>query len=298
MNFSKQIALIGPTASGKTALAIELATQYGGIVLSLDSLAVYRTIDIASAKPTSSERKNIPHFGIDLLDPDRSFDVVMFLDEYRRAYAEASRNHTPLILVGGSGFYLKTLLDGISPMPKFSDDVLSQVADHMGDLSQAYQSLRLIDPLFADRIKPTDRYRVEKALLIYYASGKPPHLWFKEHPPVPIITDPLPIYEITVDRAMLRERIALRTSRMLRDGLIDETARLERRYGRSPNAMKSIGIKESLDYLDGRYTRSQLRDAIITHTAQLAKRQVTFNKSQFAKTIRGSLQILRQKLLR
>jgi len=298
MNTHRQLAIIGPTASGKTSLALEVARQNGGVILSLDSLALYRHIDIASAKPTPQERGEIPHFGIDLIAPDTPFDVTRFHDEYRRAYAYAQEHDQMLIIVGGTGFYLKTLLEGISPLPTITDAVRSTVSEMMRDLPGAYDLLRRIDSAYAHTLQLTDRYRIEKALLIARASGQTPTDYFRDHPPRPIITDPLPIYEVRTERALLRERIALRTAKMLRDGLIDEVCRLERTYSRAPHPMKAIGIREVLDHLDGRYNYTQLREAIITHTAQLAKRQTTFNKSQFEKTIGGSLQELRSRLLR
>jgi len=298
MNTHRQLAIIGPTASGKTALALETARRHNGVILSLDSLALYRHIDIASAKPTREERGERLHFGIDLIDPDTPFDVTMFLDEYRRAYAYAQEHDRMLIIVGGTGFYLKTLLEGISPLPVISDTQRMEIAKLMRHLPDAYRTLRRLDSAYADTVKPADRYRIEKALLIAHASGQTPSDYFRDHSPRPVISDPLPIYEVRTDRTLLRERIALRTAKMLREGLIDEVCMLERTYTRLPNPMKAIGIKETLAYLDGKLDHGALREAIITHTAQLAKRQVTFNKSQFGRTIGGSLQELRTMLLK
>jgi tRNA dimethylallyltransferase len=296
MNASHTLAILGPTASGKTALALDISQEYGGIILSLDSLAVYRDIDIASAKPTPSERGSIPHYGIDLLAPDEAFDVVRFGECYRNASSHAKKHDVPLIIVGGTGFYLKALLEGMSPLPTITEEIQHAVAEQLVDVGLAHQKLAEIDRAYANRIKPTDRYRIEKGLLIAYATHTTPTEYFRRHPPIPIIQDPLPIYEVSVARDILRERIALRTVKMLREGLIDEVCMLERRYTRAPNPMKSIGIREVLDHLDGRLSTRQLREAIITHTAQLAKRQVTFNKSQLGVTFRGSVGEIRKKL--
>ncbi len=291
------MAIIGPTASGKTALALEVARQNGGAILSLDSLALYRRIDIASAKPTPEERGDVHHFGIDLIAPDEPFDVTMFLEEYRRAMRWTREREIPLIIVGGSGFYLKTLLEGISPLPPLSAELRQKIEEQMRDRPRAYRMLEQIDPHYAAGIKPADRYRIEKGLTIALASDQSPTDYFRAHPPRPVIEGALPIYEIETDRGVLRERIALRTAKMLREGLIDEVSMLERTYTRLPNPMKAIGIREVLDYLDGKLDHAQLREAIITHTAQLAKRQVTFNKSQFEGTIRGRVPQLRKRLL-
>lgn len=291
------MAIIGPTASGKTALALEVARQNGGAILSLDSLALYRRIDIASAKPTPEERGDVHHFGIDLIAPDEPFDVTMFLEEYRRAMRWTREREIPLIIVGGSGFYLKTLLEGISPLPPLNAELRQKIEELMRDRPRAYRMLERIDPHYAAGIKPADRYRIEKGLTIALASDQSPTDYFQAHPPRPIIEGALPIYEIETDRGVLRERIALRTAKMLREGLIDEVSMLECTYTRLPNPMKAIGIREVLDYLDGKLDHAQLREAIITHTAQLAKRQVTFNKSQFEGTIRGRVPQLRKRLL-
>lgn len=296
MRPTQQLSIIGPTASGKTSLALAYARRYRGVVLSLDSLALYQGIDIASAKPMPEERGAIPHFGIDLIPPDEPFDVTRFVALYREAYAEASKEKRPLIIVGGTGFYLKVLLEGISPLPLLSDAITARVTEMLRDPESAYRYLKSVDPDYARRFNSSDRYRIEKALEIYFASKTPPSVYFREHPPEPVIVAPLPIYEITVDRPLLRRRITHRTDGMLAAGLIDEVCELERHYTRIPHPMKAIGIAEVLNYLDGRYTYETMREKIITHTARLAKRQVTFNRSQFRDTRKGSLEELEREL--
>ncbi len=291
-----QIAFIGPTASGKTSLSIQYALKHNGIILSLDSLALYQDIDIASAKPTVHERQGIPHFGIDLIRPDVLFDVTQFIRLYQQAFEQSLQEKRPLVIVGGTGFYLKMLLEGISPLPPLTQEAHNRTRDSMRDLTEAYRLLVAVDPHWAQTLHPSDSYRIEKALLVYFASGMAPSLYYRNHPPQPTITQPLPIYEISTPRPELRERIALRTDAMLHAGLIDEVCFLEKRYTRAPNPMKSIGIKEALAYLDAHYDYSGMRNAIITHTAQLAKRQVTFNKSQFPDAIRGTAGELESKL--
>jgi tRNA dimethylallyltransferase len=145
-------------------------------------------------------------------------------------------------------------------------------------------------------ISPSDRYRIEKALLIYEASGLPPSEWFRQNPPKPTIQN-LPIYNIEVDREVLRERIKKRTLKMLEFGLIDEVCRLEQRYTRLPHSMNSIGIVEVLEYLDGKVTLEQMCENISTHTAQLAKRQQTFNRTQFENVISAPLEELSNRLI-
>ncbi len=286
MQNSNQIAIIGPTASGKSALAVELAQKYDGIILSLDSLSIYKEIDIASAKPSIEERGGIEHFGIDVVYPDKHFDVTNFIDLYRQAKNNAEKNGKKLIIVGGTSFYLKMLIDGISPLPDIDEHIKQKVDDILGDLPRAYKILSEVDSRYAKRIEPNDRYRIEKALLIYFGTDAAPSEYFATNPPDPIIKGNLPIYEIVVDRDLLRKRISKRTDQMLSKGLIDEVCMLERKYTRTPPAMKAIGIREVLDYLDGIYSYDQLREKIIINTARLAKRQRTFNATQFGDTIK------------
>ncbi len=284
-----QIAIIAPTASGKTALSLRLAEKYGAAILSLDSLAVYREIDIASAKPTPQERGEIPHFGIDLLQPDQPFNVQSFLSVYTSAKDYCIRHEKPLIIVGGTGFYLKMLIDGMSDFPQISKHTVDKVSLLLRDIRSAYDRLCAIDPDYAKKIALTDRYRIEKGLQLYYETHIPPTRYYEAHPPVPIIEDPLPLYEIVWERPRLRERIRLRTKKMLEEGLIDEVIGLEARYTRAPNPMKAIGIKETLAYLDGYFDKETLQETIATHTAQLAKRQQTFNKTQFKNVTRDDV---------
>jgi tRNA dimethylallyltransferase len=201
-----------------------------------------------------------------------------------------------LIIVGGTSFYLKSLLDGLSPLPEITQEVQKKVAKKLKKLTQVYEELLYKDPTYMQKIKPNDRYRIEKALLIYEASGTVPSEWFAANPAKPIITN-LPIYNIDVEREVLRERIAKRTQKMYDMGLIDEVCYLEQKYTRAPNSMKAIGIVEVLDYLDAKIDKEEMLELITTHTAQLAKRQQTFNRSQFANITHAKLEDLEEIIL-
>ena len=297
MNSFQQLALIGSTASGKTALSIKVAQKINAHILSLDSLAIYKEIDIVSAKPTVQEREGIEHFGIDHLYPDQPFDVTTFISLYQEVVSRCQKEKKNLIIVGGTGFYLKMLLEGISSLPPLTAQSRTKTDEAMRDLSSAYHMLKSVDPQYMAAITPTDRYRIEKALLIYFETGMTPGIYFKEHPPIPAITEPLPIYQILWQKDILRRRIALRTEQMLQSSLIDEICYLEKKYTRAPNCMGAIGIKETLEYLDGKYSKEKLKEKITTNTARLAKRQTTFNNSQFKNVIQGSLKALEEKLL-
>jgi tRNA dimethylallyltransferase len=157
--------------------------------------------------------------------------------------------------------------------------------------------LHTLDPTYMGKIPPGDRYRIEKALLIYFATQMVPSDYFRAHPPQRSIIGTLPLYRITVPKEKLRARIHKRTRAMMQSGLIDEVAMLERRYTREPPCMKAIGIKETLAYLDGRYDKKRLLETITTHTARLAKRQTTFSRTQFDAHPALDRNALREKIL-
>ena len=294
----KQLALIGPTASGKTSLSIKIAQQMNAYILSLDSLSIYKEIDIVSAKPTLEERAGIVHYGIDYLYPNESFDVTTFIKLYHEVHAQCLEDGKNLVIVGGTSFYLKMLIEGISELPTISAETKEKANSYLQDIQKTYDWLYSKDENYMSNIASNDPYRIEKALYIYLETGLTPTQYFKKFPPKPTVTQTLPIYQIVIDRERLRERIALRTSLMINDGLIDEICMLEKKYTRAPNCMKSIGIKETLAYLDGIYDKKMLIEKITTNTARLAKRQTTFNNSQFNNVIKGSVTELEKILVR
>lgn len=289
----KLLALIGPTASGKSDLALSLASQHNAIILSIDSLSIYKEIDIASAKPSSDELKSIEHFGINILSPNETASVFTFIQEYHRASLHAISQGKNLIIVGGSSFYLKSMIEGLSYIPEITDETKSIVAEMLQNLEKSHHFLHQIDPVTMDKITPNDSYRIEKMLHLYLQTQIPPSQWFRQHPPKPIIQN-CPILNINIDRPLLRERITLRTQKMIEAGLINEVATLEQCYGRVPNSMKAIGILETLEFLDGKINKKELQEAISTHTSQLAKRQQTFNAHQFELTASGSVEVLKK----
>ncbi len=269
----KEIALIGTTASGKTALSLELASKTNSIILSLDSLCVYKEIDIVSAKPTIAERGDIIHFGIDEVYPNEEFDVIKFIELYKSSKDYALKNDKNLIIVGGTGFYLKALIDGLS------QGINSKIKLDIS-CAEAYDILYSLDNEYMGKIEKNDKYRVEKAYAIYKQTGLSPTQYFEKNQKIPIAKD-LKIFEILWDKEELKNRISQRTKIMVNSGLIDEVIFLEKKYTRAPNCIASIGIIETLEYLDGKLTKQELEDKISLNTAKLAKRQNTFNKGQF-----------------
>ena len=286
----KELAIIGTTASGKTALSLEIANKTNSIILSLDSLCVYKEIDIASAKPTKIERGDIVHFGIDEVFPNEKFDVIEFLNLYKNAKEYAEKNMKNLIIVGGTGFYLKALVDGIC-------DGLKENTNLDMSLNDTYNLLYSLDKEYMQKIEPNDKYRVEKAYSIYKQSGLTPSEYFLKNPKIALSPN-LPIFEILWEKDELTNRISLRTKQMIKSGLIDETIYLEKKYTRAPNCMSSIGIVETLEYLDGKISKQELEDKIIQNSLKLAKRQNTFNKGQFTNRVSNIIPSLNSEIIK
>jgi len=287
----KQLAIIGPTASGKSDLAIKIAQKIDAFILSIDSLSIYKEIDIVSAKPSKEELSLVKHFGIDEIYPDEYFSVDIFIELYKKVLQECQKEKKNLVIVGGTSFYLKSLIEGLSPLPNITQEVQEKVKEKLKNLQEYYSFLLSKDKEYMQKITPNDSYRIEKAALIYEASQLTPTEWFKQNPPKPIIKD-LAIFNIDVSRDILRKRIEQRTQKMLEMGLIDEMCTLEQKYTRKPNAMGSIGVVEVLDYLDGKVEKEEMLSLISTHTAQLAKRQQTFNRTQFEGIVSAPLEDL------
>lgn len=293
----QQLAIIGPTASGKSDLAIKIAKQMNAYILSIDSLSIYKEINIVSAKPSAEELSQVKHFGINELFVNEYFSVDIFIDLYQKVCLTCKEENKNLIIVGGTSFYLKSLIDGLSVLPDITEQTSLHVKNKLQDLSACYEFLTGIDAQYMQKIAPNDKYRIEKALLIYEASQMAPSEWFRLNPPKPIIKD-LKIYNIDVERSVLRERIEKRTQKMYATGLIDEVCFLEQKYTREPHAMGAIGIVEVLDYLDGKTEKDEMLSLISTHTAQLAKRQQTFNRTQFSDVTSAKLEDLENIILR
>jgi len=286
----KEIAILGPTASGKTALSLELANIYDSIILSLDSLSLYKEIDIASAKPTKKERGGIFHFGIDEVYINEDFSSKLFFELYAKAKKKAKQEDKNLIIVGGTSFYLKSLIDGLSPKPTINKEIKDKIKQI--SLENAYELIKKNDKEYANKISSNDKYRIEKWLEIYLTTNTPLTLYFQSLPKTSIAKD-IKIFEIEIDRKALKQKISLRTNNMIKAGLIDEVLYLEKKYTRAPKAMNSIGIKETLEYLDGFLDLEELQTKITNKTAQLAKRQSTFNKSQFSQIQRADIKTLK-----
>ncbi|EAJ6074068.1 tRNA (adenosine(37)-N6)-dimethylallyltransferase MiaA [Campylobacter coli] len=285
-----QIALIGTTASGKTYVANTLAKEFNAVVLSLDSLCVYKEINIANAKPSKDELMNLNYFGVNLLSVDEHFNVELFIREYQKAKEFALINDLPLIIVGGTGFYLKTMIDGLS----------QKIQDTTSNLSndEIYTLLLKIDPAYKYKIEKNDTYRLRKWLSIYESTNEIPSDFLKRTQKDGVLKN-IEIYELIWDREILRKRIEARTKEMIDNGLIEEARILFSNFDNNLKALNSIGLKECKEYLENKISLKELENLITIHTSQLAKRQRTFNKKFQSTPLEFSkaLMLLRNKFL-
>jgi len=291
-----QLAIIGATASGKSDLAISIAKKIDAYILSIDSLSIYKEIDIVSAKPSKKELQEVKHFGIDFLHVDDYFSVDIFINLYKEVLQICKQKNKNLIIVGGTSFYLKSLIEGLSEIPKITEEQALHVKIKLKNLQDCYDFLYSHDSEYMKNISRNDSYRIEKALILHVGSGLTPTEWFRVNPPKPVIKN-IDIFNIEVQKDILRERIFNRTKKMLNAGLINEVAYLEKKYTRAPHAMNAIGIVETLEYIDGFISKEEMLEKISIHTAQLAKRQQTFNRTQFDSVISAPLEALEDIIL-
>jgi tRNA dimethylallyltransferase len=281
------VAIMGPTASGKTAAALAIAKEIPVEIISVDSALVYRGMDIGTAKPSLEELASAPHHLIDIIDPLDAYSVAQFRADAIRLVAEIqARGRLPL-LVGGTMMYFKGLNDGLDDLPTADADVRARLDAEAARIGWPgmHAKLRDVDPVTAERLAPNDAQRINRALEIYELSGKPMSalLARRDKPELPF--DLVPFALEPSDRAVLHARIALRFDQMLgqRDdtGIVAEVAGLRARGDLHPNlpSMRCVGYRQAWEYLDGSIDRAQLRETGIVATRQLAKRQLTWLRS-------------------
>ncbi|EOE5943232.1 tRNA (adenosine(37)-N6)-dimethylallyltransferase MiaA [Campylobacter upsaliensis] len=262
-----EFALIGTTASGKTALANALALKFNAVILSLDSLCVYKEINIANAKVEKEILEKIDYFGVNLLSVWEHFNVGLFIKEYQKAKEFAKNRQKPLIITGGTSFYLKTMMEGLS-------DKVEEVETKLNN-SEIYTLCLQIDSEF--KVAQNDSYRLKKWLNIYESTKEIPSKFLQRTKKEGILKE-LEIYELCWDKEELTKNIRKRTKLMLKQGLIEEARELFTRFDANLKPLNSIGLKECKAYLNDEISLKELEILINTHTAQLAKRQRTFNK--------------------
>ncbi|MGL2742347.1 tRNA (adenosine(37)-N6)-dimethylallyltransferase MiaA [Helicobacter pylori] len=289
------MALLGPSGSGKSALSIELAQELDAEIFSLDSLSIYKDINIASAKPSLKERKNIRHYALDYLNIDEKNNAPLFKTLLEDAIKVSQKKF--LLIVGGSSFYLKSILEGLSGMPKLSGEQIVKIEREIATLANPYMLLKSIDPNMAFKIHPNDTYRIHKALEIFYATHTPPSEYFKANPKKPF-EHAISLFALSIEKTALHNNIKQRTKNMLDCDLIEEIKALYTQYPKDSQPFKAIGVKESILYLEKRLTLKELEETIISNTMKLAKRQNTFNKTQFNNLYMGSVGEIRHAILK
>jgi len=263
------IALMGPTASGKTDLALELAETLDLAVLSVDSRQLYRGMDVGTAKPTAAQRRRVRHELLDLRDPDEPINLQSFTALAQAAIAAEHRRRGVALLVGGSGLYLEALLRGLAPPPVPPQPVLRAQLEHLGQ-PLCHGLLRQGDPEAAARIAPADAVRTQRALEVLYATGRPLSSQRCQQPP------PWRVLELGLQPSDLAERIQRRTVRMYDEGLVEETAGLLARFGADCPLLRTMGYDEARRMLAGELNRAEAIALTERRTRQYAKRQRTW----------------------
>jgi tRNA dimethylallyltransferase len=274
------IFLMGPTASGKTALAVQLAQAIGGEVISVDSALVYKGMDIGTAKPSNEERGGIPHHLIDILDPAESYSTGRFRTQAPALMAEISKRKKIPILVGGTMLYFNALTHGLAELPDADLEIRTRLDRELANEGKEalYRRLAEIDPEAAARIHPNDPQRIQRALEVYEISGRPLTSFFRE-PGTPAI--PYRIIRLMIapeDRKQLHEAIARRFQHMLEQGFVEEVEALYRRGDLTDKlpSIRAVGYRQVWAYLSGEYDYQTMIERGIVATRQLAKRQFTW----------------------
>ena len=299
------IALVGPTASGKSEVAMAMAEVLPVEIVSVDSALVYRGMDIGTAKPSLAQRAAVAHHLIDIRDPLQVYSAAQFANDAGTLIAQIrGRGRLPL-LVGGTMLYMKALIDGLDAMPSADAQVRARLDAQAARIGwpAMHNELALVDPLTAARLRPNDGQRIQRALEVWQVSGRALSDWHKQRAPSGVqaegklgeqsptsasgqtnnerasTTEPIALISLEPqDRAWLHARIAQRFDAMLREGLVDEVLALRARGDLNPSlpAMRCVGYRQTWEALDGVWPMSELRDRGIFATRQLAKRQLTW----------------------
>jgi tRNA dimethylallyltransferase len=273
----KLLAIVGPTASGKTALSIHLAERLHGEIVSADSRQIYRHLDIGTAKPSSEELKRVPHHFVNILDPDQEYNAGIFGTQARKKIEEIFLTGRQPILVGGSGLYVRAVIDGLIEAPERNVEIRKQLEEEARTFGTEVliEKLKKVDPVSAATIEPTRLHRIVRALEVFYTSGQPIS---KLH----IQQNTIPSFEVCQfgllwDRGSLYKRIEERVDMMIERGLIEEIKDIiELGYSSKANALNTVGYKEVFDFLHEKLTKEKMIDLIKQNTRHFAKRQMTW----------------------
>ncbi len=278
------LVLIGPTAIGKTELSLELAGKYNCEIVSVDSMQVYRYMDIGTAKASHTERSEVPHHLIDIINPDEQYDAARFVQDARAAIALIHNKKKLPLLTGGTGLYLKALTSGLFPALSINSEIRDTLKKRM-ELEETWvlhRELTLYDPLSAQRIHINDEQRILRALEILYATGIPwsRHLQLQTEVKGKGILQNMLQIGLTCDREMLYDRINARCRKMIDEGLEQEVhALFAKGYGKELNTLNAIGYRHMINYIEGVWSLEETAEMLARDTRRYAKRQFTwFNK--------------------
>lgn len=281
MNFlPPAIFLMGPTASGKTGVAVELVQRLPVEIISVDSALVYRDMNIGTAKPDAATLAVAPHHLIDIIDPTQSYSAAQFRHDALRLMGEiTARGHIPL-LVGGTMLYFKALREGLNDLPQADPALRAELEERARQEGWPglHRELASLDPETAARLKPTDAQRIQRALEVCFLSGRPMSALLAEEQQAELPYRLIQLALLPGDRAVLHARIAQRFDEMLQQGLVEELGFLRTRYALTPNlpSMRCVGYRQAWQYLEGECTAAEMRELGIIATRQLAKRQLTW----------------------
>lgn len=274
----KVIVICGPTASGKTALSIELAKKIKGEIVSADSMQIYKDMDIGTAKPTKQEMGEIKHYLLDFVSPEDRYSVAQYKQDAKKAIKEIINKGKTPIIVGGTGLYVDSLIYEIEYNDIKLDEEyrkkLEKIAEEQG-LEELYKKAVEIDPEAMKKISQNDKKRIMRVLEIYRSTGKTKTEQEKESRKNPVEYD-YRVFAINWDREILYQRINKRVDIMVDQGLIEEVKEILNKYDKFPTAMQGLGYKEVVDYLNGIYTKEEMIEKIKLETRRYAKRQLTW----------------------
>lgn len=283
------VAIMGPTASGKTAAALHIARHIPAEIISVDSALVYRGMDVGTAKPTAAERAEVPHHLIDIIDPSETYSAAQFRQDVIRLVEDISARGKLPLLVGGTMLYFKALRDGLDALPQADPEVRARIDEEAARIGMPAMHAKLaeLDPETAARLKPNDSQRIQRALEIIELTGTPMSQLLAKAPKTELPFRLLPLSLEPSDRSVLHARIATRFDAMLDAGNSDlvgliEEVRILRERGNlhlGLPSMRCVGYRQAWEYLDGLYDKTALRDRGIAATRQLAKRQLTWLRS-------------------
>ncbi|HET7197685.1 MAG TPA: tRNA (adenosine(37)-N6)-dimethylallyltransferase MiaA [Burkholderiales bacterium] len=270
--------MLGPTASGKSALAMALAERLPAEIVVMDSAQVYRGMDIGTAKPGAEERARVPHHLIDLVDPDQPYSAGRWRGEAISAAQEILGRQKIPLLVGGTMLYYRALVHGLDALPQADARVRAEIDAEAAQRGwpALHAELALVDPPAARRIMPNDAQRIQRALEVWRLTGKP--LSVLQGASSQVLPFALKAFCVTLERAELHERIARRFDAMLAAGLLDELRELKKRYrlsARTPS-MRAVGYRQAWEHLEGACSAAEMRSRAVAATRQLAKRQMTW----------------------